>query len=186
MYQSAVECSNTFCISQRDIPMNLPRTVAPMALAFVLGACSLLPKDEAAPAPLPPPPPAPIVAMPSADPSATATDWIDPDTGHRVVRLSSEPGTQSLYFHQNAFTPQGDMVVVNSPSGILAIDLKTHAIKTVVPGKVGALFVGRKTRNVYFMKRDGATLGGADGRASSMRPISTPEKHAKWAAPHAA
>ena len=25
-------------------------------------------------------------------------EWIDPDTGHRVVRLSDEPGSQSMYF----------------------------------------------------------------------------------------
>jgi oligogalacturonide lyase len=163
MYQSAVECSNMFRIYRRAIPMNLPRTFAPMILALALGSCSLLPEDEAAPAPLPPLPPAPVVVAPSAGPDATATDWIDPDTGHRIVRLTSEPGTQSLYFHQNAFTPQGDMVVVNSPSGIQAIDLKTHAIKTVVPGKIGALFVGRKTRTVYFMKRSGAASDVADG-----------------------
>ena len=34
-------------------------------------------------------------------------EWIDPDTGHRVVRLSDEPGSQSLYFHQYAYTPDG-------------------------------------------------------------------------------
>src|SRR5262249_34715059 len=34
-------------------------------------------------------------------------EWTDPDTGHRVVRLSDEPGSQSLYFHQNAYTPDG-------------------------------------------------------------------------------
>ena len=27
------------------------------------------------------------------------TEWIDPDTGHRIVRLSREPETASLYFH---------------------------------------------------------------------------------------
>jgi oligogalacturonide lyase len=32
------------------------------------------------------------------------TDWIDPVTGHRIIRLSHEPGTSSLYFHQNAYT----------------------------------------------------------------------------------
>jgi hypothetical protein len=31
-------------------------------------------------------------------------EWIDPDTGHRVIRLSDEPGSQSLYFHQNGYT----------------------------------------------------------------------------------
>src|SRR5689334_5625716 len=35
------------------------------------------------------------------------TEWIDADTGHRVVRLSKEPGSASLYFHQNAYTPDG-------------------------------------------------------------------------------
>ena len=27
--------------------------------------------------------------------------WIDPDTGHRIVRLTDEPGSASLYFNQN-------------------------------------------------------------------------------------
>ena len=31
--------------------------------------------------------------------AAPPTDWIDPDTGHRIVRLSKEPDTASLYFH---------------------------------------------------------------------------------------
>ena len=31
-------------------------------------------------------------------------EWIDPDTGHRVVRLTDEQGSQSLYFHQNPYT----------------------------------------------------------------------------------
>ena len=34
-------------------------------------------------------------------------EWTDRDTGHRVVRLSREDGTQSLYFHQNAYSAEG-------------------------------------------------------------------------------
>ena len=30
------------------------------------------------------------------------TEWVDADTGHRVVRLSREPGSASLYFHQRS------------------------------------------------------------------------------------
>jgi len=30
------------------------------------------------------------------------TDWVEP-SGHRVIRLSREPGSGSLYFHQNAY-----------------------------------------------------------------------------------
>ena len=45
-------------------------------------------------------------------PAGPRDDWVDPDTGHRVVRLSRVPGeSQSLYFHQNQFTAAGDKLV---------------------------------------------------------------------------
>lgn len=46
-------------------------------------------------------------------PSAALRDeWVDADTGHRIVRLSRVPGeSQSLYFHQNQFTATGDKLV---------------------------------------------------------------------------
>src|SRR4051812_28266237 len=45
-------------------------------------------------------------------PTPTApVEWTDADTGHRVVRLSAEPGTRSLYFHQNSLTPDGRYVI---------------------------------------------------------------------------
>src|SRR5258708_6258405 len=40
------------------------------------------------------------------------THWIDPATGHRILRLSREPGTSTLYFHQNAYTPRGGKLFV--------------------------------------------------------------------------
>src|SRR4051794_32204031 len=40
------------------------------------------------------------------------SEWLDPDTGHRVVRLSTEPGSASLYFHQNAYTPDGKKLII--------------------------------------------------------------------------
>lgn len=55
-----------------------------------------------------------IVKVLSAEPSLPEMrdDWIDPATGHRIVRLSRVPGgSQSLYFHQNAFTASGDKMV---------------------------------------------------------------------------
>jgi len=42
-------------------------------------------------------------------------EWVDPDTGHRVVRLSDEPGSASLYFHQNAYTPDGSKLIFAGP-----------------------------------------------------------------------
>ena len=49
---------------------------------------------------------------------AARTEWIDRDTGHRVVQLSREPGSESLYFNLNPFTPDGKKMVFTSPSGI--------------------------------------------------------------------
>lgn len=84
------------------------------------------------------------------------SEWVDATTGHRVVRLSSEPGTRSLYFHQNSLTPDGRYLIVETSAGIGAIEFATREQKLIVPGKVRALFVGRKTGLVYFSSSDGA------------------------------
>jgi oligogalacturonide lyase len=82
------------------------------------------------------------------------TDWIDPDTGHRVVRLSTQPGSASLYFNYNGYTRDGSRLVISTPDGIAAIDLQTHRIASIVRGKVRLLFVGRRTDLVYYSKPD--------------------------------
>jgi oligogalacturonide lyase len=79
-------------------------------------------------------------------------EWTDPDTGHRVIRLSDEPGSQSLYFHQNAYTPDGDSLIITTPSGLSAINLKTRAVEKVVQGRVNMIVVGNKTGQVYYVK----------------------------------
>ena len=83
------------------------------------------------------------------------SEWVDA-TGHRVVRLSTEPGTRSLYFHQNSITPDGRFVIVETPAGISTIEFATRKTRLIVPGKVRALFVGRKTGRVYFAEATGA------------------------------
>lgn len=92
---------------------------------------------------------------------APPTDWVDPATGHRVIRLSSTPGTRSLYFHQNSLTPDGRYVIVEAPGGIATIDLATRANRVIVPGKAHALFVGRRTGLVYFSRTEGSRTEGA-------------------------
>src|ERR1700752_3395159 len=62
-------------------------------------------------------------------------EWIDPDTGHRVVRLSNDPGTLSLYFHQNPYTPDGKKLLVTVPNGLAGIDLATREIEKIVDGR---------------------------------------------------
>src|SRR5947208_8554609 len=83
------------------------------------------------------------------------TSWIDPDTGHRVLRLTDEPGSASLYFNQNGYTADGKKMVYTTPQGISVLDLKTMAAKAVVTGRVRVIVTGRKSQNVYYTK-DGA------------------------------
>jgi oligogalacturonide lyase len=88
----------------------------------------------------------------SASAQELPREWIDPDTGHRVIRLSDEPGTASLYFHQNAYTPDGSKLIVTTPSGLSTINLKTRAIEKIVDGRVNVIVTGRKTGDVYYIK----------------------------------
>jgi oligogalacturonide lyase len=80
-----------------------------------------------------------------------STEWIDPDTGHRVVQLSTEPGSESLYFNLNPFTPDGQRMVITSPSGISLINLQTHAVEKIVSGRLHIIMVGHKTGQIYYV-----------------------------------
>jgi oligogalacturonide lyase len=81
--------------------------------------------------------------------------WVDPDTGHRVVRLTQQPGSASLYFNQNGYTGNGKEMVFTTAHGISVLDLATHAARPVVEGKVRVIVAGRKSQLVYYTK-DGA------------------------------
>lgn len=100
-------------------------------------------------------------------------EWIDPATGHRIVRLSREPGSASLYFHQNPYTAAGDQMVITTPGGISSINLKTRKIEQVVEGRASHIVVGRKTRQVFYLK-DGTAyatnLGTRETRAIVKKP----------------
>ena len=79
-------------------------------------------------------------------------EWTDPDTGHRVIRLTDEPGSASLYFNQNGYTPDGKKLVFTTPNGISTFDLQTRAGKQVVAGRVRIIEVGHKTASVFYTK----------------------------------
>ena len=97
-------------------------------------------------------------------------EWIDPDTGHRVIRLSDEPGSASLYFHQNPYTPDGEKLIITTPTGLSAINLKTRAIDKVVEGRVNVIIVGRKTGQIYYTK-DRTTVFATDLNTHTTREI---------------
>jgi oligogalacturonide lyase len=91
------------------------------------------------------------LAAVAAEPPKT---WVDADTGHRVVRLTEEPNSASLYFNQNGYTADGKKMVYTTPDGIHRLDLATHAARAVVTGKVQVIVTGRKSQNVYYRKGD--------------------------------
>jgi oligogalacturonide lyase len=79
--------------------------------------------------------------------------WIDPDTGHRVIRLTDEPGSASLYFNQNGYTADRQEMVYTTRDGISALNLKTLAAHAVVTGRgIRIIVTGRKTQNVYYTR----------------------------------
>jgi oligogalacturonide lyase len=111
-------------------------------LKGMLGASSLLPLGLAsAQTPAPPAPfkgPAP-------------KEWIDPKTGRRIVRISDEAGSGVLYFYRQAYTPEGDVMVIKSPSGIMGVRLKDWKATLLVPGKENdLLFMLRTTREAVY------------------------------------
>jgi oligogalacturonide lyase len=87
---------------------------------------------------------------------APPSDWIDPATGHRVIRLSGDGGGSSLYFHQNAYTPKGDKFVFNTKAEIAVIDLtrlgKEPVHAEVVVSKARAIATAWRSPDVYYLK----------------------------------
>jgi oligogalacturonide lyase len=119
--------------------------------------------------------------------NANPREWIDPDTGHRIIRISDEPDSESLYFHYNAFTPEGDKMVFSSPSGIFTVDLKTLGqglpkIDWIVDGRGGGgggrdpgnggasvlLMAAFKSRDVYYMANGALYAVNVDTKVSRL------------------
>lgn len=86
--------------------------------------------------------------------SVSPTDWIDPDTGHHVVQLSTEPGSESLYFNLNPFTPDGRKMVFSVPKGLATVDLQTHEVEKIISGQVHVIMVGHKTGQIYYVSNE--------------------------------
>ena len=72
-------------------------------------------------------------------------EWIDKETGHRVVRLSNEAGSRTLYFHDNAYTPEGDKFIFNTPRGVACVEV----------AKIGRRAEARRHRPLRPWSHDG-------------------------------
>ena len=100
--------------------------------------------------------------------------WVDKDTGHRVHRLTNEPGSSGFYFNVNAYSPDGRLMAYDAPDGIHVLDFTTMKTRLLVPnpppaagavsdatpyrrGGMHVIVVGHKTNGVFFSKFDPAT-----------------------------
>src|ERR1700739_4720416 len=86
-------------------------------------------------------------AIPLMAEDAPPKTWVDPDTGHRVYRLTDEPASASLYFNQNGYTADGRKLIYTTPGGISSFDLQTRESRKVVEGRVRVIVTGHKTQN---------------------------------------
>lgn len=102
------------------------------------------------------------VGAAAAEPApALPSDWIDPDTGHRVIRLSPDGGGSSLYFHQHTYTPEGDKLIIHTREGLATVDLTTLGVSPpkleMIAPNTRAIATAWKTREAY-VRRDNAIV----------------------------
>lgn len=107
--------------------------------------------------------------------------WVDKDTGHRILRLTGEPGSSGFYFNENAYSPDGRLMAYNAPDGIRVLDFTTMKTRLLVPNPprtgappgtpayfrsgIHAIAVGKKTNSIFFSKFDPASAQTAVYRA---------------------
>lgn len=107
----------------------------------------------------------------AADNPVPPKSWTDPDTRHRVLRVTDEPGSASLYFNVNSCTPDGKSIVYTVGGAVRVLDLTTWQSRALVPAPARVIEVGRKTPTVYYTK------GGAGGATLYATNIDTGETH---------
>ena len=103
-----------------------------------------------------------LTALPAPAAGTLRSDWIDPVTGHRIIRLSPDSGATSLYFHQHSYTPEGDKLVVRGAGGIATVDLSTLGVsppkfEVVLPG-AAPIATAWHSREAYYMDRATSSL----------------------------
>ena len=91
----------------------------------------------------------PATNAPAAPPPAS---WVDPDTGHRIIRLTREPGSDSFYFNDNAFTPDGKKMAYLTTNGISVLNLETLEAKPLVTVRARQIIVGHHSSTLYYTR----------------------------------
>ena len=91
-------------------------------------------------------------------------DWIDPATGHRVIRLTDQPGSSTLYFHDNAFSAAGDRMMLRTPKGVAVVDVAKIGGAALTLDIVSATarggYFARRGRDIFLSGGAGNSGGG--------------------------
>lgn len=105
-------------------------------------------------------------------------EWIDKDTGHKVIHLI--PGTgenRSFYFHNDPFVPSDGknnekMIfyrMVNNENQLFSIDLKTKKIDQLTnKNNVRGEIVGKGSRRVFYQCRDSIFSTGIENKETKL------------------
>jgi oligogalacturonide lyase len=88
--------------------------------------------------------------------------WIDADTGHRIHRLTPQPYSTGFYFNINAYTPDGKEMAYTTPDGLGVLELASLKTRLLVPGKLKAVAVGKKTPTLFYINLEEQALYSAN------------------------
>ena len=121
------------------------------------------------------------VAQPATPEVEPPSSWVDPDTGHRIRRMTSEPNSTGFYFNINAYTPDGRQMVYNAPDGIHVLDLVSLQSRRLVEGKVRAIIVGKKTPTVFFIDSATNEIASVDVESAKVTKLATLPRRASVA-----
>jgi oligogalacturonide lyase len=110
---------------------------------------------------------------PTQSGSTPPKTWVDKETGHRIIRLTDEPGSSAFYFNVNAYSPDDRFMVYTAPDGIHTLELASRKTRLLVPNPPAspgekepgarvrngnhAIVVGHKTDSVFYSHMDPAT-----------------------------
>lgn len=108
---------------------------------------------------------------PATSLTGDAFSWVDKDTGHRVMRLTAEPGSEGLYFNENAFTADGTQMIYSVGRNFYALDMTTYKSRKLESDPITCLVVGKLTPTVYFMKANDNGLYSMDINSTQVRKL---------------
>ncbi|NCB09286.1 MAG: hypothetical protein EOM73_14115, partial [Bacteroidia bacterium] len=105
-------------------------------------------------------------------------EWIDKDTGHRIIHLTPRnEENRSFYFHNNPFLPakdgENEKMIFYGKEGndmqLFAVDLKTRDISQVTDKKqVSGEIVGKNRREVFYQCGDSVFATGIENRQTRL------------------